>query len=366
MRTLVLDTFGPAASLAIVALTCLAIAAVLLAAVLRVLVHRRAAEEASRVAGGSTILRPGRRIVRGTVATEDGQPAFAIRIWQRGFEMRARGGKRHQWKERERAVTARGFELLLEDGTRVRVEPDEHAFLVDDLELVERSGPTERVMEARLVPGERVFVEGELSRRRGLGPEGGSYRAGVSEVWTMRPPSAGRMLLCTESLEARHKRRQRYWSRFALAVAIALGVTGFAGYELYGRLRIHGVTCNAEITGKRHYTTRRRRGGTSHHYAIAGVVHACQGLEGREIPVGDQVSSNVFSAISEGDVVPFVLDRRDPGYHQLGSQAGLEHWVVLHGGAIAFFLALIAWVTYSRSLEWYERKKVVHEGRGPL
>jgi hypothetical protein len=366
-RVLETPYFSHATSLAVVALVALGLAGVLLAAILRALVHRRAAIDAAAAAAGAGVLAPGPRILRGIVQTEDGAPAMTVSVEQTGKEGRSRRrGTRHTWTEVDRRVTAQAFDLVLEGGQRVRVEPDADAFLVDDLELVSRTGPITRLMAAKLEPGEQAYVEGELRRQRGARPGGEEYRGGSGDAWTMRPPAAGRMLLCTESLESRHSRRQRWWTWFAVAAGLVLGASQVAGYELFLRLHLHGATCTAELTELRHYTTRGRRGRTNHHYVAFGRVEACEGVTEPAFLVSDEIGYSLFESLGEGDRVPFVVDRRDPAFHQIGARAGLPRGLTWIGALVLAFLALIAWALHRSSLAWYEQKKVVHEGQGPL
>lgn len=365
-RVLETPYFSHGTSLAIFALVGLGLMGVLLAAILRALVHRRAAQDAAAAASGAGVLAPGPRILRGIVQTADGAPAMTLSIEQSGKERRGRGGLHHTWTETDRRVSAQAFDLVLESGVRVRVEPDADAFLVDDLELVSRTGPITRLMAAKLEPGEQAFVEGELRRQRGARPGSEEYRGGSADAWTMRPPSMGRMLLCTESLEARHVRRQRWWIGFAAVAALVLGVTQVVGYELFLRLHLHGVTCTAELTDLRHYTTRGRRGRTNHHYVATGRVETCEGVTDRNFQVSDEVGYSLFQSLGAGDRVPFVVDRRAAGYHQIGARAGLPRGLMWVSALVLLFAVFVAWALHRSSLAWYEQKKVVHSGKGAL
>jgi hypothetical protein len=309
------------ASAAIVALASLALLGVAVAAFVRMSLHRKAAQLA-RAATEHGTLTPGLSVLRGVVATAHGQPAVTVSITQHGTERTDRRRTFHTWKETAREHTSEPFTLVLDDGTQVDVEPGPGVFLVDQLTQASQPGTTTRVMRASLDHGERVFVEGTLKKALGASRGDEGYR-GSSTRWTLTPPPTGPMLLCTESLEARHERRERFWRYVVISLLGVLTATQLLAFDSFWPLMRHGVRCDVEITSITEHVTSGRH--TVHHHYAAGTTRVCAGhpdLEG--LPVMDEVGRNASRALREGDHVPFVVLATDPRVHAIGAHAGLR------------------------------------------
>lgn len=368
MREVVSPYLAHSTSAAIVALASLAMLGAVLAIFARMAMHRQAAAFARVAASGTTTLRPGHTVLVGTVRTEHGGPAMTVRIPQNGKQRRNRGRTYHTWSETSREQHVERFDLMLETGEVVAVEPGEHVFLVDQLRVAQQSG-TSRVMEAELSNGERAFVEGVLSRKAG-GPGavgGGDYRGGGGYVWTLRPPTSAPMLICTETLEGRHERRETAWRNTGIVIAGVFVLAQLFAFTTFWPLMTHGARCDAEISSLEHYVTRGSRGSRNHHYVVHAHLARCpQGDAFLESAVSDEVGDDTWSLLHEGDVVPFVFLPEDPSRCAFGDHAGLRPTTVFFGAAAILFMLLFAWSYLRRGLAWYEQRKVVHTGNGPL
>ncbi|MBX7194137.1 MAG: hypothetical protein K1X94_18935 [Sandaracinaceae bacterium] len=341
----------------------------ILAALAKMWIHRQAAGLARVAAEGANRLQPGHVVLRGVVATAHGGPAMRVRVEQTGRQRRRKGSTYHTWTESSRDVSVERFELVLEDGTRVAVEPGDDVHLVDALQEERRSGPTTRTMLAELSNGEQAFVEGTLSRKAGgssAQTRGEGYRDG-GYTWTLTRPERGPMLICTESLEGRHERRERFWRNGAIvAIGMFAIAQALAGMLLWPIL-LHGVSCEAEVSLLDQYVTRGRHGARHHHYVVEADVTRCRGAE--ELVgahVSDEIGGWIWESLDEGDLVPFVVMRGDPSVHEFGRESGIRPTTLVMPLSFALFALVAGWGLHRRSLAWYEQKTIVHTGNGPL
>nr|MDQ3034627.1 hypothetical protein [Myxococcota bacterium] len=256
-----------------------------------------------------------------------------------------------------------------------RVIPDERAYLIDDLLEVDRTPERrERVMHAELSDRELAFVEGTLAEERDPSARDG-YR-GVGRKWTLRA-SGARMLCCTHPLDAPHMHHVRFWAPLAALAFVFAG-----GFHLVASLwmwpLLDDPACvEAEIAELRHYTTRSRRSGVTHHYRVdANVVGPCDRgaapdavvdaavRERREL--SDEAPYATWAALYEGERVPFVIARRSPELYELGRRPGARDKTPFKVAVVAVVLLIIAATIRYRRRPWYESSKVVHRGSGPL
>lgn len=306
----------------------------------------------------------GNAIVMGVTETDDEAPAIRVEIHQQGRETRQKNGYSHTWTEFDRKQTTRPFRVRVPGGTVVHVEPAKEVFLVDDLEVMKRTEREFRVMHAELSHGETVTIEGTLERVLRPSNNGeGDYR-GNQEVWLLRPPSRGHMLVSTEPLPQRHEKRATFWwlsaaalSLFFVVVHGALFATGF------WPLVMHHECSSVQVESHRHWTTRARRS-TTHHTSIVGsVVDGCDGAEAGT-PIGTHIEEEISGNYADGARVPFQFERGNPRVFRLGTGVGLsstEWWVLTIASLVLFGFG------YSRfraSLPWYETKlKQTYPGR---
>lgn len=64
--------------------------------------------------------------------------------------------------------------------------------------------------------------------------------------------------------------------------------------------------------------------------------------------------------------MPFVVLATNPRVHAIGAHAGLRPRFLLWMLGSALVAWLFGWAFWRRGLSWYEQKRVVHEGEGPL
>lgn len=191
--------------------------------------RRLAAQAGSLQSSHEAPLAPGMAVVMGTVEMAEGEAVAArVEIDQNGSETESSGTYSFKWTEIGRRVRMRPFYLAHASGARVRVEPGGRAMLVDAMDGMILVTAKARTRYAELSPGERVYAVGELAR--GDDPElvRAGYRSG-REGWVLRAPPERALLLSSEPLEQRFRRRAAAASRFGwltvLATAAALLVS---------------------------------------------------------------------------------------------------------------------------------------------
>lgn len=214
--------------------------------------ERRAAARASATFDPGAALLPGEAVVMGTVEREEGASvAVRVELEQEGTESESSGVWTHRWTETNRKVHIHPFYIRHASGSRIRVEPDEDVMLVDAMDGMIWVDLTKRVRVAELLPGEKVYVSGEL--RRAPDPEGASrgYRA-RSEGYLLVPPRGRRMLISSEPLGERFERRARFhlrWAAYAVAALMAFN----ALFAPFHARRWAGTTVDVEVTRLHQY-----------------------------------------------------------------------------------------------------------------
>jgi hypothetical protein len=346
----------------------IALGALLVAALILRSIHRRRAALAKRAAAiGDERLRPGPTVLAGRIADDGEGAAFTVEVEQVGREREQRGGWAHRWIEQRRTVAARPFYLVRPDGERVRVEPDQQALLIAKLDEPQQLSPTWRRRRATLQPGAEVHVAGELTR--GPDPQAGGYREG-GVGWVLVPPSAGRMVLSAEPLDAPHRRRAGHYRNLALAIVGLLGIGHAAMFLRYDLLRLDGRVVTARVVDE---TTMQVRGkslwgpGTTitTHY----LVHAAFEDQAGVHPLSDEVSKQFWlrlkgpSAVRE---VPFVVSRGWPSVHQVGYEPSENGLILALFSILVLVFAGLCAVTLRSTRPWYERKRFVESGAGRL
>lgn len=213
-------------------------------------------------------LRMGQRYLSGVVEyAADERMAVEVRVTQRGSEHQTKQGWKHKWTEISRSTEARPFYVRLNSKERVRVEPGDSVFLVDDPDGMVWEDKYGRMQIARLSPGERVVVEGTLTK--GPDPEQqerGGYRGGEAS-WVMRPPTDGKLHISAEPLGNRHRQRAAMFASGARLMAI-VGVLLHALLSTYYARQFAGETVIATVKDKDHYVSKGSKGQTTHHYRI--------------------------------------------------------------------------------------------------
>lgn len=307
------------------------------------------------------LLRPGAALLAGTVTPEAGEEGapVVLTVHQEGERLVVKERAQMLWTEVRRELKARPFYLTLDGGRKVRVEPGEHIDLVDHLEapkLHPTSPMTLRTREARLDPGERVYVHGSLER--GIDPthEPRSYRQAPAPTLVLRPLE-GWMHFTSGPLHERFHQRALYhlaWAFFGALVFVGAHGLFFADYHA---LRRRGVVVEATVIAHRAELVpsgKRRR--------MAYIVEA-------SLPTGevltDEIAQNMFDAAYNAPSVPFTMDPRNHRNAQIGAR---EVGVTRESATLySLLLAVLAGghlAVYRFRRPWYERDRVID--REPL
>jgi hypothetical protein len=332
--------------------------ALLVIAIVRSSVHRRREKLAHKAAlKQNEPLHPGPSVLAGVVADEGEGDAVVVEIDQLGREYKTKSGWAHQWSEVRRSVVATPFYVVRANGERVRVEPDSRVFLIDKLDVTERTGHDQRVRRARLSPGEHVFILGEMVRAPD--PKLGGYRE-AAEGWVLRPPRGERMLVSTEPLEDRHRARARIWFHLAwVGAALLLAWHGLLFADVHAKALFgHVVTKTAvdKTWTKKWVKPSKGRAYWAYYYWIGAA-----GSDG--VRSVSQVESSSYQAIEKGAELSFL--ERD-GKLQIGAKACAGDGSGVFGVVVAGIWAVIFLVVVLSTRPWWMRKQVVESGSGRL
>lgn len=316
----------------------------------------RRAREAEEALAGAGTLREGGSVVVG-VARTDGEPAITVTIREVGNEWSTKEGVRHAWRETERETTSRAFVVVTEKGERVRVEPPADVFLVDHLRETSRPSRHERVRKAELVDGERVSVTGRLHHvRPGSAPS--AYRTAHAETdvtWALDPPTRGRMIVSTEPMAERATNWARFHRRLSLVPLAFLLIANAVAYPSFYDFVLHGRPVVGHVRERDSSSSFGQHGLVWHYRMYVDVEGG-----GAWVPL----DGATYHAVEEGAAVPLVLT--PSGRASLGAEPGLS---IATGVILVLVLLLLLSigraVTERRKL-WWERRRVVTGGRGPL
>jgi hypothetical protein len=252
VQTSAAEHLGVAAS-AIVALGGVgALSAVLLRALWETREARRMGERAAAAGGqGSAPLTGGPAVVFGAVElAEDEAVAARVEVDQTGVEQESSGSWTTRWTEKDRRVTMRPFYVRHRD-QRVRVEPGEAAFLVDAMDGLILADATHRTRYAELSPGEEVFAVGQLEAGHDPERRPRGYRD-ADKGWVLRARHGEDLLLSSEPLDRRYRRRASTHRKVALLASAVLAIAGaiFGPYAVRAALGTNEV--GAAIDRERH------------------------------------------------------------------------------------------------------------------
>ncbi len=336
-------------------------------------VRARAARIAETEAEKRT-LAPGYAIVHGDVETGDDLPAVSVRIRQSGKEYADKGGMRHRWTEFERQVDARPFSLRLASGERVKVLPGNDVFLVDVLSSDPIAGTgarpaplgvpfsPQRVRIAELTSKDSAYACGQL-----VPPLSATAYRGGEDCYTLHPPPGGKMLLSAEPLEQRYARRARFhgaWAfgLFAVLLVVNAGLLGGYWLEL-----IWGRTVGADVTQMRNWTTSGKHGPIQHYGVNAGVT-----LPDGYLALSSETNFSFYRyakaelASGRSLEVPFVVVPFRYKTADIGTRPTLHDVRCFFSWFFLVCFGSAYWVHTRNTRAWYERKKVIDVGRGPL
>jgi hypothetical protein len=153
----------------------------------------------------------------------------------------------HQWTERARRTSVHPFCLARDTGNDIYVESPKSVLVIDTLKTSHaQDRPEHRVLSAVVRRGQEVYVYGTLESDFHA-HAGAGYR-GAAEVWTLRGPKRGPMLVATDAIG------DRYFGRIAhhRVVGTVFGVV-FLLYNVIVTLpfflaTIFGVHTSATVT----------------------------------------------------------------------------------------------------------------------
>ncbi len=312
---------------------------------------RRRARDAREAVDGGAELREHATIVVG-IAEVEGEAAVRVLLRETGKAWKHKGRWHHRWTEVEREVEARPFWVVTSKHERVLVEPGKNVFLVDRMDVTARRGDASRERTAALTNGERVAVTGRLVQRSGGG--GGAYREGPAQ-WVMEPPARGPMVIATEPMADRHANWSTFYLRAALVPIALLVATHVLAYPIFSAFLVDGQSTIGRVRDHETYVTRGRHG-TTRHYQIE--------IERDADPVWMTVSSDGYERAIDGAEVWLV--RRPNGDVILGREPGLDPALVLVAViCLLFALGIVSGLASRRKL-WWEQRRVVTNGSGPL
>lgn len=290
-------------------------------------------------------LTPGLAVLSGKVEVSREQPhALRVEVVQHGKESPSGRNKGSRWRETARRVDACVFYLVCDDGERVRVEPDEKVVFIAKLDETIRDSTTVRRRVATLRSGQRVSVEGALSRAEdaGAGRDGSPGRA----PWVLRPHQ-GKMLVSSEGPGAAHRARAKRASLVFVVIFAVLASPALLGYAARAVL---GEDTAAHVTARRSFTTSYKNR-TSHIYEV--TFETASGMT-----VTDHVEPRDWDSVREGAEIPVREVPFSSGLTYIGHGASLSLPMTI----FAMVLALLAFggslmVFWERP--WYEKR--LHE-----
>lgn len=326
---------------------------------------RRARETERQVRGE---LHAGPIVVKGRVRRLPGHDvAVRVEIDQLGEETHSRNGTKHTWTEKQRRNTINPFDIELGNGTMLRCEPDAKLELVDKMEEERRHRRDYRTLAAELTPDEFVWAVGSLYERIGKPPQdasatnrgSGPYRAMPSVDYVLKNPPGGRLLVASERLEKRFRRRIGFHLRW---VVWALGLFVLAQALCYGYhlRRKKGVVVTATVTSKRYV----RAGKSTHHYVYVRLPN--ERPSGIHQRLREDASRATFRDAHRGQKLPMLIVPWKRWTAQFGDKptVNLVLVIALLIGGLA--IAVVHYQLRERTKDWHERELVNHSGKGAL
>lgn len=178
---------------------------------------RRRLVEHEQALAAKTTLATGRVRVAGLVETPGKKrPVVELRVEREKRYLH----KTTRWEIVESSLKTRSFSLLTGNGEKLRVELKRRVDVVGEVvtTMLEENDPIRRLEVAELLPGDRVLIEGELSR------DGtGGYR-GESGDWVLRAPKEGNATVYLPSAPAAFASRLGAPLRGKVIVVLSLGI----------------------------------------------------------------------------------------------------------------------------------------------
>jgi hypothetical protein len=323
---------------------------------------RSRAAKAAEEGAGTRKLAPGWAVIQGTIETDDKAPAMRVVIRQTGVQYRVKNGLRHRWTESSRNVETRPFFLVLESGERVKVEPDEGAILVDLLGIESGDSQALRTRTAEIRARDTIYATGRL-----VAPiQADAYRS-AEQTFTLRAGGPQRMLLSTEPLEERFVKRTSFHARWAAAFMLTLLLVNGVFLHSYWNKLFCGRVIEASVVQPLNWTTQGKHGPIQH-YGVAAQTW----VDGNQVLFNPETSLAFYnrarSTLSSHRpmTAPFVVVLPDGKPYNIGTRPAL-HLAVFMVTWMLFIGLTIGYAVHTRHTRaWYERKRVVDVGNGPL
>lgn len=316
---------------------------------------RRATRQARYIEKFKFNLYEGARFIAGDAEWAKGsKTAIRVTIGQDGKEIERRTGVSHTWTEVERHTEVAPFYVRTARGERVRVEPPDNVLLVDKLDQLEWMLPKWRRRRAEVTPGERVIIEGRLSR--GPDPEAQSAEsaAGTNTPlgWVMKCGRRGNMHVSTEGLARRHELRSRAFKRTAIALAI-LNIVAVSMVTPYFTRLFFGHDVVAQYGGKVFYQEQASKGHLEpHHAAIISYAVESDRVVNERVEIEPKDYRHLPS--EKGSI----WIRHVPGQHwatALGHGTAVNRsWMIISAALLGLAMYIVG-RTYRRR-RWYEGK----------
>ncbi len=307
-------------------------------------------------------LSPGWAVVTGKVRLLQGRDAaIRVEIDQRGAERQDKGRVSYSWKEYQRRITANPFDIELAGGALLRCEPTEEVSLVDELDQEKRHDREHRTLAAELTPDERVWAVGQLVERSGRPEEVSAdrYRSLSQVGYTLVAPSGGELLVASEPLTSRYRRRVRYYLKWWALTLLCLGALHGVAFVGYHMLQAKGVVVAATITGKRLFRDRNAR-----HWLYLRLPQDATGALPAQLR--EDASKSTYRRARKGQRVKLLIVPGHPWSRRLGSKPTIS-WFRIVLLTIGSLVLTGAFVVYrERSRDWWARDLVTHHGKGPL
>lgn len=326
----------------------------------------RGKREADAIARPGPLFAGPSKVVRGRVSLAQGtRPAVRVVIKQTVKNHTSKNSKWHTWEETERAIEAHSFYLTPLDeapgddrGEAILVEPSDNVFVVDEIETRDVPGAIgQRVRVCEVSEGEVFSAYGTLVR--GAHPRGRATYRDSEQGWILKPPRTGKMVLASETIDARYSKRAsfvRTWTA-VLTVAWALfnGIFAvpFLAAAAFGEHEI------AEVTSFRTWVTRSKNSTTTH-YAVNVLTESGHRFE-REVS-GRTYYGLERLHVATGVRVPVVQAFEWESASYLGDHPTMNGIVLFIGLTAAGLSAGFFYSGYRGAYAWYDKRRLSEQG----
>jgi hypothetical protein len=195
-------------------------------------------------------------------------------------------------------------------------------------------------------------------------PPGDAYRGGAA-TFSLRRGRDAPVLISVERLEQRHEDRARRHAGWAACLVAALLLTNGLLFGSFWHASAFGRVEMGDVAKMRTWTTTSKGRSTTHYGVAASFAKDGPAATVAEISWRAYEETNAELVADGRAQLPFVVI---PGSNTLwvGLQPTIHVFalIVAWMGMLLLPFGYVAWMRHHRP--WYERKKVVDEGEGPL